>query len=49
MEHFQDNGHIEDVFFEKIDFPMVEDTDKPFDRRHSTINQETRYRSKCLT
>ena len=49
MEHFQENGHIEDEFFETLGFPMNEDTDGSFVRRDSTINQETRQRAKCLT
>ena len=49
MEHFQENGHIEDEFFEKLGFPMDEDTDGSFVRRDTTINQETRQRTKCLT
>ena len=42
MEHFQENGYIEDEFFEKLGFPVDEDTDGSFVRRDSTINQETR-------
>ena len=30
MEHFQENGHIEDKFFEKVGFPIDEDIDRYF-------------------
>ena len=45
----QENGHIENNFFEKLGFPMGEDTDESFDSRDSIINQETRQREKCLS
>ena len=38
----QENGHIENNVFEKLGFPMDEDTDESFDSRDSIINQETR-------
>ena len=48
MKYLED-GHVNDVEFEHLGFPMDEDVDSKKVRRDSGINQENRQRAKVLT
>ena len=46
---YLEDGHVEDLVFKNLGFPMDEDVDQTKVRRDSEINQENRQRAKVLT